>query len=95
MSVVNENFKELCELVRETALLESTAALLEWDQQTQLPEAGHDYRSQQVTYLATLIHEKKTAPKLGELLANLSESDEFDDPNSSHVTTIRRTEKGL
>ena len=54
------NYSALLEHVRETGYLVSTAALLEWDQQTKMPALASDYRCEQITHLAGLIHQRKT-----------------------------------
>ena len=67
-------FDRLIEHVRETALLASTSALLEWDERTLLPAAGGPYRAEQIAYLAGLVHRRQTDPQLGEWLQELSDS---------------------
>ena len=60
-------YQQVCDHVRQTALLRSTHALLEWDQQTQLPAAAHEYRSEQSAFLAGLIHQRANLPGIGRL----------------------------
>ena len=67
---------------REVAMLNSTQSLLGWDERTKLPPAGGDYRAEQMSYLAGLIHKKQTAPEVGEWLAELAESPLAADPHS-------------
>ena len=67
-------FDLLCAHAREVALLRSTQALLEWDERTKLPPAGGEYRAEQVSYLAGLVHRRQTEPMVGEYLAELLES---------------------
>ncbi|MCA9126147.1 MAG: carboxypeptidase M32 [Planctomycetales bacterium] len=61
--------------VRETALLESTSALLEWDERTGLPSKAGNYRAEQLTYLSGLIHRRRTDREFGEALDLLQQSD--------------------
>ena len=79
----------------QTGYLMSSAALLEWDQQTKLPSAGGQYRSEQITYLAKLIHERETDPQLGNWLNELSQSPEVsgDDPASDIATAVRELKR--
>jgi carboxypeptidase Taq len=67
-------YERLCKHLREVALLSSTAALLGWDERTKLPPAGGEYRAEQMSFLAGLIHARQTAPEIGQLLAELSEN---------------------
>ncbi|QEG22834.1 carboxypeptidase M32 [Mariniblastus fucicola] len=86
-------YEELCTQVRETALLQSTAALLEWDQQTGLPAKADEYRCQQMTFLAGEIHRRNTDPKLGEALEQLSDSELVADPESDAATVVRNLKR--
>ena len=82
VSAPQSAFESLCDYVRETALLVSTSALLEWDQQTMLAPSGADYRSAQLTFLAGEIHRRNTSSQLEELLGQLVESELATDPSS-------------
>lgn len=86
-------FDQLCQHTRETALLSSTLALLEWDQQTKLPAAAHEHRSKQVTFLAGMIHQRTTDPKLGQWLLELSSQPEFSGGDSEAAVTVRELKK--
>jgi carboxypeptidase Taq len=81
-------FDRLCDHTREVALLKSTQALLEWDERTKLPKAGGEYRAEQVSHLAGLIHRQQTEPAIGEYLAELLESPLAADRHSETGTTI-------
>ncbi|MBM3967098.1 MAG: carboxypeptidase M32, partial [Planctomycetes bacterium] len=75
--------------LRETALLESTMALLEWDEHTGMPDRAGDFRSEQLMLLSGFVHQRKTDPRLGEWLEELSSSDLSANPNSSIGALIR------
>ena len=68
-------FQQTYNYVRETALLESTLALLEWDERTGLPSLAGDHRAQQVTFLSGLVHQRKTSPQFGDWLNQLAHSE--------------------
>ena len=86
-------FSLLCEHVRKTAYLESTSALLEWDQQTKLPNQGNAYRSEQVTFLAGEIHRRRTDPCLKEWLGELAESKFAEDSKSREGAIIKNLKR--
>src|SRR3954467_11756583 len=67
-------YDRLCKHARETAILNSMQGLLGWDERTKLPPAGGEYRAEQMSYLAGLIHKKQTAPEVGEGLNQVMES---------------------
>ena len=86
-------FDELCALAHESALIESIEALLGWDERTYLPPAAGEYRAEQMTYLAGVAHQKRTNPRLGELLGELAASDLAKDPHSDAGATIRELKR--
>ena len=64
-------YTELCGLLEQAATLGSVGALISWDQETYMPHAGAAHRAEQSSLLATLVHQRKTAPRIGELLTQL------------------------
>ena len=66
----------------EIQLLEHTAAVLGWDEETQLPELGIDERSEQMALLRRIIHGRLVAPEIPDLLGELgaSEANPMGDP---------------
>jgi carboxypeptidase Taq len=86
-------FTELTSLAREAALLESIDAFLGWDERTYMPPAAGEYRAEQMTYLSGLVHQKRTNPRLGELLGELRGTDLAKDPHSDAGATIRQLQR--
>lgn len=84
-----ETYELLCQDARETALLASVEALLGWDERTIMPPAAGEYRAEQITYLAGLVHRRQTDPRIGEWLDELSGSPLAADPASDTGATIR------
>ena len=93
MSDIDARYEELCQHVLETSYLESTSALLEWDQQTKLPEKAGGYRSEQLTFLAGQLHQRRTDVRMGELISELAESSLAADPQSDAGATIRELKR--
>ena len=83
-------FDKLCAHARETALLQSVAELLGWDERTKMPPAAGAYRAEQMTYLSSLAHRRQTDPQLGDWLDELAASDLAGDPHSDAGATIRQ-----
>src|SRR5262249_3452096 len=67
-------YDRLCQHMREAAILNSMQGLLGWYERTNLPPAGGEYRAEQMSYLAGVIHKKQTAPEVGEWLTELIDS---------------------
>ncbi len=73
MPDINRHYEELLKLHKEISLLGSIDSVLQWDQRTYMPENATDHRSDQTSYLASMIHEKRTDPRIGDLLTALEE----------------------
>ena len=58
-----------------------------------MPPAAGEYRAEQMTFLTGLAHQKRTSPRLGELLGELAASDLAKDPHSDAGTTIRELKR--
>lgn len=64
-------FTDLREVSNEIQHLTSVLSLLHWDQETFMPPGGINPRSQQISHLSTLIHEKKTSKRFKNCLEKL------------------------
>ncbi len=93
MTGMEELFAKTCEYVRDTARLEATLALLEWDDRTFRPADGGAYRAEQIMQLSGVIHQRRTDDRLGEMLGELSASSLATDPHSDFGATIARLYK--
>jgi len=82
-------YQELIGRVREASVLGSCASVLGWDERTYLPRQGAAHRAEQMALLARLTHERLTAPRLGELLAELAGSDLVREPDSEAAANVR------
>ncbi len=90
----NATYEKLCNHTRETALLASIESLLGWDERTLLPPAAADHRAAQIQLLAGMIHDRNTAPQVGQWLDELAASPLADDPHSDAGTVIRQLKRG-
>jgi carboxypeptidase Taq len=88
LSASQSSYDRLCVLAREVALLASAEALLAWDERTKLPPAGGEYRAEQVSYLAGLIHRRQTDREVGGLLDELLGSPLAADPHGDTGAVI-------
>ncbi len=89
MNESQKTYEQLAGHVRQTHLLATASSLLEWDEQTYLPPAGAEYRAEQLTLLAGMVHARRTAPEVGDWLAELVESPLAADPGSVEGCNIR------
>ena len=92
-NIFEKLYDQLCQHARETALLTATESALGWDERTLMPPEAAQYRAEQLTYLAGLIHQRRTDPRLGEWLGELSASPLAADRHSDAGTTIRQIKR--
>ena len=77
--------------VREIALVNSAGNILSWDQETYLPSGSADYRSGQLSYLATHAHKLATSDDFLRALADAEQTDDGSDPvRTANLREIRR-----
>ena len=86
-------YDKLCRHSRETAVLGSIESLLGWDERTLLPPAAGEYRAEQMTLLAGMIHRRQTDPQLGEWLSELADSPLANEPHSEAGTVVREVKR--
>ena len=89
-SVEADVFVAACEHARGVALLGTVDSLLQWDEQTMLPQAAGEFRAEQAAALATIVHTRRTAAPQGERLQQLVESDLVNTGAPAVQATIRR-----
>ncbi len=74
-------YENLLSLSRELTLLRSTASLLGWDQETNLPPKGVAFRAEQLGYLSGRVHEMFTAPHVGDWISHCEDNSSGDAAN--------------
>ncbi len=85
--------QELKDRLLEVDDLNSSAALLSWDQTTYMPPGGAEARARQMATLGRLAHEKFTDETVGKLLDDLrpyEESQPYDSDDASLIRVTRR-----
>jgi carboxypeptidase Taq len=90
---IQQLYKDVCQYARRTAVMVAIDAALGWDERTQLPPAGGDYRAEQSTLMAGLIHQRWIDPKFGDQLEELAASPLAADPQSDSGVVIRRLKR--
>lgn len=85
-------YERLRSYLRESAHLESVGNLLGWDQETYMPEGGAGARAEQSALMARLLHERQSAPELGELISAAGDEvgGEGETVRSANVREARR-----
>ncbi|MGL5094245.1 MAG: carboxypeptidase M32, partial [Planctomycetia bacterium] len=60
-----------------------------WDEQTYLPAGGAEHRAAQLEMLAKLTHERRTDPRIGELLDTAADGEWSADPAAPEAVNVR------
>jgi carboxypeptidase Taq len=84
------SYDALLQLVKEANLLSTVEGLLDWDSETKMPEKGLPARAEELALIASISHERRTHPRVGELLASLGGRG-ADDLQSANLREIRRS----
>ncbi len=71
----NESYTEYVNLLQKIADIKYSSAVLQWDQETYLPEKGVEFRARQLATLSEVAHDLFTTEATGSLLQRLSESE--------------------
>ena len=75
MADVKSTYQRLIAEIKQISLLGSCAGVLGWDKQTYMPKGGAGHRAEQLALLVGMIHERATAPQIGDYLEEIENSD--------------------
>ena len=85
-------FDRTIQYVRESSYLHNTIHLLHWDERTQMPAAGGEFRAEQLAFLSALAHQRDTRAEFGGWLNELA-AEPVDDPHGDRAATIRHLKR--
>ena len=88
---MSEKLNRLKAILGEVADLDKTVAILNWDQQVNMPPKGGEARGQQQATLGKISHEKFVSDDVGRLLDDLKQEFSGADPDSDEVALLRVT----
>lgn len=89
--MANKAYENLVELGRELQMLQDTQGLLSWDQEVNLARKGVAYRAEQCSFLSGEIHNRFTAPVVGDWIAEAEAGEGFDEKEQANVREWRRS----
>ena len=93
MAATSEFYSELIERLKKSSLLGSCSAVLGWDEQVNLPQAGGEHRAEQLALLAGMTHEQAIHPRIGELLSELEAADDLGDEGSTAQINVKHARR--
>lgn len=79
-------YDDLMAYNRVTQALGSVAGRTGWDQETVMPEGAGALRAEEMSALETVLHERRTAPQIGDWLAKAKACDDVSAANLRHIT---------
>lgn len=79
------NYNHYKSALQKIADIKYASAVLQWDQETYLPKNGNDARGRQIATLNELAHEQFTDSKLGELMSELTVSNQLNNQEKRNV----------
>ena len=83
--------ERLKQLDRQIHLLEHVVGLLQWDQETYMPEAAVTERSEQLALLEGEVHERQTSTEIGDLIAAGEARTDLEEVDRAFLRELRRT----
>ncbi|MEN0019820.1 MAG: carboxypeptidase M32 [Planctomycetota bacterium] len=83
-------YETLRSKLREAAVFASVTSVLSWDQETYMPAGGGEARAEQMAAMAGLVHERKTASELADLIAQAADEVGSDDVAAVNVARMQR-----
>ncbi|HXE55933.1 MAG TPA: carboxypeptidase M32 [Tepidisphaeraceae bacterium] len=93
MADAKQAYEQLVKELREISLLGSVGSVLGWDERTQLPPKGTDYRAAQSSLLARMVHQRFTSPLIDDWLKTIEGSALVADPESDAAVNVRETRR--
>lgn len=84
------NYEEYQQLLRKVADIQFASGVLNWDQETYMPEKGAGFRAQQLSTLAGIAHELASSEKLGSLLHVLSADNSLNEKEKRNIRESSR-----
>jgi len=76
------SYKKLMEKAKDLFILESAAAIVNWDMETMMPPRAIRLRSLQLAMLSRIAHKMSTNPEIGDLLKKVMKHPEYDGMNA-------------
>ncbi len=86
ITAVEKTYKLYQEKMQELADVNHAISVLNWDQETYLPQKGASLRAQQISTLTKIAHQLATSEELGDLLHQLSEQENLNEWERRNVT---------
>ena len=92
--MAENHWNKLGAYLKETQILGSIQNTLYWDQNTGMPKKGASWRSEQLTYMAKLLHKRNSSEELSNLI-EAAKNELITEQNSESQTFIKDKERNI
>tara|TARA_Y100001954_G_scaffold102816_1_gene111882 strand:- start:575 stop:2110 length:1536 start_codon:yes stop_codon:yes gene_type:complete len=82
-------YDELLNLLKDIDLTSQVRSLLGWDQEVLMPPNAARLRGEQMAWISRELHDRKTSPRIGELLDKLESSSDLNEVEEANVRLAR------
>jgi len=89
------HWNKLGAYLKETQILGSIQNTLYWDQNTGMPKKGASWRSEQLTYIAKVLHERNSSEKFSNLIQSAKNELADIERNSDNQLFIKDKERNI
>ncbi len=89
------HWNKLGAYLKETQILGSIQNTLYWDQNTGMPKKGASWRSEQLTYIAKVLHERNSSEEFSNLIQSAKNELADIEPNSDNQLFIKDKERNI
>ena len=93
--MVETAWNKLGAYLKETQILGSIQSTLYWDQNTGMPKKGASWRSEQLTYLAKILHKRNSSNEFLDLIRNVQDEISDSETNSVFQGIINSKKKNI
>ena len=81
--------------LKETQILGSIQNTLYWDQNTEMPKKGASWRSEQLTYIAKILHKRNSSEEFSNLIQSAKNELLDTEQNSNNQIFIKDKERNI
>ena len=89
------HWNKLGAYLKETQILGSIQNTLYWDQNTGMPKKGFSWRSEQLTYIAKVLHERNSSEEFSNLIHSAKNELLETEQNSNNQFFIKGKERNI
>ena len=91
--MTSETFQEYLRQTRTIADLNAASSILNWDQETYMPDGAADLRANQIATLDTLVHQMTVAEPYQQVLSKLEQASDQTTIDVAHAVPLLKYDR--